>query len=214
MFDYQKDFVAYSLECGVLKFGEFLLKSGRISPYFFNTGLFNTGAKLAKLGEFYARALIQSGLKPDSLYGPAYKGIPLVCATSIAYAKLKGIDIAYAFNRKEAKDHGEGGELVGSSLAGKVLIVDDVITAGNSVRESVELILRMNAEPAGVLIALDRQEKVQSGLSAVQEVVECYKIPVTPIITLESIIGYIEANSAGQLEAVVKYRQRYGSQSQ
>jgi orotate phosphoribosyltransferase len=211
MSNYQKEFIAYSLGCGVLKFGEFLLKSGRTSPYFFNTGLFNTGRKLGKLGEFYAQALIQSPLKPDILYGPAYKGIPLAVATSIAYAKLTGCDIPYAFNRKEAKDHGEGGELVGSSLQGKVLIVDDVITAGTSVRESVELILRMGAVPTGVLVALDRQEKVQSGLSAVQEVVEYYKIPVIPIINLENIIGYIETNVAGQLEAVVKYRHHYGA---
>jgi orotate phosphoribosyltransferase len=135
----------------------------------------------------------------------------LVSATAIAYAKLAGSDIPYAFNRKEAKDHGEGGELVGASLVGKVMIVDDVITAGTSVRESVELILRAGAVPAGVLIALDRQEKVQSGLSAVQEVVECYKIPVIPIISLENIIGYIETNATGQLEAVVEYRQRYGA---
>jgi orotate phosphoribosyltransferase len=204
MLDYQKEFIDYSLGCGVLKFGEFLLKSGRTSPYFFNTGLFNTGTKLGRLGEFYAQALLQSGIKPDVLYGPAYKGIPLVSATAIAYAKLSGNDIPYAFNRKEAKDHGEGGE-------GKVMIVDDVITAGTSVRESVELILRAGAVPAGVLIALDRQEKVQSGLSAVQEVVECYKIPVVPIVSLENIIGYIETNAIGQLEAVAEYRRRYGA---
>ncbi len=207
---YQQEFIAYSLECGVLKFGEFLLKSGRTSPYFFNTGLFNTGVKLGRLGEFYAQALAQSGIKPDMLYGPAYKGIPLVSAASIAYAKLTGCDIPYAFNRKESKSHGEGGEIVGSDLIGKVLIIDDVITAGTSVRESVDVILRAGAVPAGVLVALDRQEKVKSGLSAVQEVVECYKIPVIPIITLENLIGYIETNAAGQLEAVAKYRQQYG----
>jgi orotate phosphoribosyltransferase len=139
MLDYQKQFIAYSLECDVLKFGDFLWKSGRSSPYFFNTGQFNTGIKLGKLGEFYARALMQSSLKPDILYGPAYKGIPLLSATSIAYAKLAGCDIPYAFNRKEAKDHGEGGELVSYGLTGKVLIIDNVITADTSVRESVEL---------------------------------------------------------------------------
>jgi orotate phosphoribosyltransferase len=210
MLNYQKEFIAFALECGVLKFGEFHLKSGRTSPYFFNSGLFNTGVKLGKLGEYYAQALIQSGIKPDMLYGPAYKGIPLVSAVSIAYANLIGGDIPYAFNRKEGKDHGEGGMLVGSGLIGKVLIVDDVITAGTSVRESVDIILQAGAEPAGVLIALDRQEKVESGLSAVQEVVECYKIPVIPIITLENLIGYIKTNAAGQLEEVLKYRQRYG----
>jgi orotate phosphoribosyltransferase len=210
MLNYQNEFITYSLECGVLKFGEFLLKSGRTSPYFFNTGLFNTGEKLGKLGEFYARALIQSGLKPEMLYGPAYKGIPLVCATSIAYAKLAGIDIPYVFNRKEAKDHGEGGELVGATLSGNVMIVDDVITAGTSVRESVELILRADALPGGVLIALDRQEKAQSGLSAVQEVTECFKIPVISIIALENIIDYIETHATGELEAIIGYRKRYG----
>jgi orotate phosphoribosyltransferase len=210
MLNYQKEFIAYSLECGVLRFGEFLLKSGRTSPYFFNTGLFNTGAKLGKLGEFYAQALIQSGLKPDMLYGPAYKGIPLVSAASIAYAKLAGVDIPYAFNRKEAKEHGEGGELVGATLSGKVMIVDDVITAGTSVRESVELILRTGATPGGVIVALDRQEKAKSGLSAVQEAIECFKIPVISIIALENIIDYIEAHATGQLEAITNYRQRYG----
>ncbi|MGZ4956948.1 MAG: orotate phosphoribosyltransferase, partial [Methylobacter sp.] len=145
MLDYQKDFISYALDCGVLKFGEFQLKSGRTSPYFFNTGLFNTGAQLGKLGQFYAQALIQSDINPDILYGPAYKGIPLVSATSIAYAGLTGEDIPFAFNRKEAKDHGEGGSLVGAPLQGKVLILDDVITAGTSVRESVDII--KNAHP-------------------------------------------------------------------
>ncbi len=211
MLDYQKEFIAYSLDCGVLKFGEFVLKSGRTSPYFFNTGLFDTGAKLGKLGLFYTQALIQSGMKPDILYGPAYKGIPLVSATSIAYAHMTGGDMPFAFNRKEAKDHGEGGDLVGSPLKNKVLIVDDVITAGTSVRESVDIIIKAGAIPVGVLIALDRQEKAQSGLSAVQEVVECFKIPVISIITLEHIIGYIGANATGErLDTVIKYRQLYG----
>ena len=210
MLKYQEEFIAYSLECDVLKFGEFLLKSGRSSPYFFNTGLFNTGAKLGKLGEFYAKALLESGIKPDILYGPAYKGIPLVSATSIAYSQITADDMPFAFNRKEAKDHGEGGELVGFPLSGKVLIVDDVITAGTSVRESVDIILRSGAEPAGVLIALDRQEKSQSGLSAVQEVTECLKIPVVSIINLKNIIAYIEANATDQLDAIMKYRQMYG----
>lgn len=210
MIDYKNEFIAHCLDWGVLKFGEFELKSGRISPYFFNTGLFNTGVKLGKLGEFYAKTLIQSGINPDVLYGPAYKGIPLVSATSIAYAKLSGQDIPYAFNRKEAKDHGEGGVIVGATLKGKVLIVDDVITAGTSVKESVDIILAADAIPAGVLIALDRQEKAQSGLSAVQEVMECYRIPVIPIINLEEIIGYIEANATTQLQAIINYRLKYG----
>lgn len=210
MLNYQKEFIAYALDCGVLKFGEFQLKSGRTSPYFFNTGLFNTGAKLGKLGAFYAQALIQSGVKPDILYGPAYKGIPLVSATAIAHSQITGGDIPFAFNRKEAKDHGEGGELVGSPLKGKVLIIDDVITAGTSVRESVDIILRAGAVPAGVLIALDRQEKAQSGLSAIQEVTECFRIPVISIITLENIIGYIEVHASSQLDAIVRYRRQYG----
>jgi orotate phosphoribosyltransferase len=210
MLKYQEEFIAYSLDCEVLKFGEFLLKSGRTSPYFFNTGLFNTGAKLGKLGEFYAQALIESGIKPDILFGPAYKGIPLVSTTSIAYSQITADDMPFAFNRKETKDHGEGGELVGFPLNGKVLIVDDVITAGTSVRESVDIILRTGAEPVGVLIALDRQEKAQSGLSAVQEVTECLKIPVVSIINLKNIIAYIEANAADQLDAIIKYRQMYG----
>jgi orotate phosphoribosyltransferase len=210
MLNFQKEFIAYALDCGVLKFGEFQLKSCRTSPYFFNTGLFNTGAKLSKLGAFYAQALIQSGMKPDILYGPAYKGIPLVSATVIAYSQITGGDIPFVFNRKESKDHGEGGELVGSPLKGRVLIIDDVITAGTSVRESVDIILRAGAVPAGVLIALDRQEKAQSGLSAIQEVTECFRIPVISIITLENIIGYIEVHASSQLDAIVQYRRQYG----
>jgi len=210
MLDYQKDFISYSLECGVLKFGEFKLKSGRISPYFFNTGLFNTGKKLGKLGTYYAQALIQSGKNFNILYGPAYKGIPLVSATSIAYANLTGDDIPFAFNRKEAKDHGEGGDIVGAPLKGDVMIVDDVITAGTSVRESVTVIERAGAVPAGVLIALDRQEKGLNGQSAIQEVTECYKIPVVAIITLGNIIDYIESYTTGQLEAITSYRDQYG----
>lgn len=210
MLDYQKDFIAYSLSCDVLKFGEFQLKSGRTSPYFFNTGLFNTGERLSRLGEFYAKALIQSGIKPDILYGPAYKGIPLVSASAIAYARLTASDIPFAFNRKETKDHGEGGEIVGSALKGNILIVDDVITAGTSVRESVDVILRAGAVPVGVLIALDRQEKAQSGLSAIQEVIKCFNIPVISIINLDNIIGYIQTSAVGQLDAIIKYRQMYG----
>ncbi|MEI6544471.1 MAG: orotate phosphoribosyltransferase [Methylococcales bacterium] len=211
MLDYQKEFIAYALECGVLKFGEFQLKSGRTSPYFFNTGLFNTGAQLGKLGQFYAQALIQSDLKVDILYGPAYKGIPLVSATSIAYAQITGNDIPFAFNRKEAKDHGEGGNLVGTPLQGNVIILDDVITAGTSVRESVEIINAANATPAGVLIALDRQEKGLNESSAIQEVKDRFNMPVIAIITLENIIDYLkaEANSY-QLNAIKAYQSLYG----
>lgn len=210
MFDYQREFIAYALECGVLKFGEFLLKSGRTSPYFFNTGLFNTGAKLAKLGGFYAQALRQSGIAPDMLYGPAYKGIPLVCATSMAYAQLFDSDMPFAFNRKESKDHGEGGALVGTPLAGRVVIVDDVITAGTSVRESVEVIKAVHARPAGVLIALDRQEQGQNGLSAIQEVSDSFGLPVVAIITLADIIAYLTPQASIQVEAIKAYQQLYG----
>lgn len=210
MLDYQKDFISYALDCGVLKFGEFQLKSGRISPYFFNTGLFNTGAQLGKLGHFYAQALLQSGLKPDILYGPAYKGIPLVSATSIAYAALTDSDIPFAFNRKEAKDHGEGGTLVGAPLQGRVLILDDVITAGTSVRESVEIIRQARAIPAGVLIALDRQEKGQNDISAIQEVSEQFNMAVISIITLDNIIEYLTANAGEQLDAIKEYQRLYG----
>ena len=211
MLDYQKEFIQYALDCGVLKFGEFQLKSGRISPYFFNTGLFNTGAELGKLGQFYARTLIESKLQIDVLYGPAYKGIPLVSATSIAYSQLKQ-DIPFAFNRKEAKNHGEGGNLVGAPLQGKVLILDDVITAGTSVRESVEIINAMNAEPAGVLIALDRQEKGENEMSAIQEVSERFKMPVISIISLTHIIEFLELekSSEKQLETIKLYRLKYG----
>ena len=211
MLDYQKNFISYALDCGVLKFGEFLLKSGRTSPYFFNTGLFNTGAQLGKLGHFYAQALLQSGIQPDILYGPAYKGIPLVSATSIAYAQITGGDIPFAFNRKEAKDHGEGGSLVGAPLKGKVIILDDVITAGTSVRESVEIINHAGATPAGVLIALDRQEKGLNECSAIQEVQDRYAMPVIAIITLANIIDYLKAEAADeQLAAIEAYQRLYG----
>jgi orotate phosphoribosyltransferase len=210
MLDYQKDFIAYALDCGVLKFGEFVLKSGRTSPYFFNTGLFNTGAQLAKLGQFYAQALLQSGINPDILYGPAYKGIPLVSATSIAYAQLTSKDIPFVFNRKEAKDHGEGGSLVGSPLQGRVLILDDVITAGTSVKESVDIIKSAGATPVGVLIALDRQEKGNSDVSAIQEVSALFQIPVVAIITLAEIIEYIKTHSSYSVDVILDYQRRYG----
>ncbi|AEG02784.1 orotate phosphoribosyltransferase [Methylomonas methanica] len=211
MLDYQKQFITYALDCGVLKFGEFHLKSGRISPYFFNTGLFNTGAQLDKLGQFYAQTLINAEVDIDILYGPAYKGIPLVSATSIAFSRLLR-DIPFAFNRKEAKDHGEGGVLVGAPLQGKVWILDDVITAGTSVRESVEIIRNAGATVAGVVIALDRQEKGQNQTSAVQEVSQQFGIPVLPIISLAEIIEFIEQNPSftEQLAIIRGYRQQYG----
>ncbi|MFW5442844.1 MAG: orotate phosphoribosyltransferase [Methylococcaceae bacterium] len=213
MLDYQKEFIQYALECGVLKFGEFQLKSGRMSPYFFNTGLFNTGAQLGKLGKFYAQALLQADIQIDMLYGPAYKGIPLVSTASIAYSQLKQ-DIPFAFNRKEAKDHGEGGIIVGTPLKGNVLILDDVITAGTSVRESVEIITNMQATAAGVLIALDRQEKGVDEKSAVQNVREQFNIPVISIISLPQIIEFLELNggSAKQLKIIKEYRLKYGIQ--
>lgn len=210
MLDYQKDFIAYALSSGVLKFGEFQLKSGRISPYFFNTGLFNTGKQLGKLGYFYAEALKQSGIQADVLYGPAYKGIPLVTTTAIAYAQLTGKDIPLAFNRKEAKDHGEGGTLVGAPLTGNVVILDDVITAGTSVRESVAIIEQLGAKPAGVIIALDRQEKGQNAWSAVQEVEQNYQMPVFPIINLTNIVDYLTEYAGEQLHEIIAYQQRYG----
>ncbi len=211
MLAYQQQFIEYALHCGVLKFGEFQLKSGRLSPYFFNTGLFNTGAQLDKLGQFYAQTIINAGIEVDVLYGPAYKGIPLVSTTSIAYSRLKG-DIPFAFNRKEAKDHGEGGVLVGAPLQGKVWILDDVITAGTSVRESVDIIGAAGATVAGVVIALDRQEKGQNALSAVQEVSEQSGIPVLSIISLNDIIEFIEHDErfADKLEVIRAYRQQYG----
>jgi orotate phosphoribosyltransferase len=208
---YQHDFIRYALDCGVLKFGEFELKSGRISPYFFNTGLFNTGAQLQKLGKFYAKALIESGISVDIFYGPAYKGIPLAVATAMAFAELTQSDMPFAFNRKEAKEHGEGGLLVGSPLNGRVLIIDDVITAGTSVRESVEIIRNANATPAGVLIALDRQEKGLGDISAIQEVTERFSLPVTAIISLSHIIDYLKtAGETEQLDAIEAYQIRYG----
>lgn len=212
MFEYQREFISYALECGVLKFGQFQLKSGRVSPYFFNTGLFNTGAKLDKLGQFYAQALINSGFEVDILYGPAYKGIPLVSATSIAYSRITNKDIPFAFNRKEAKDHGEGGALVGSALQGRVVILDDVITAGTSVRESVEIIRRAQATPAGVLIALDRQEKGVDNISATMEVEQRFYMPVKAIISLADIIEFLQAdpNKMNQLAAIQQYQQDYG----
>jgi len=211
MLDYQKEFISYALACGVLKFGEFQLKSGRTSPYFFNTGLFNTGAQLGKLGHFYAQALLQANIKVDILYGPAYKGIPLVSATSIAYAEITGDDIPFAFNRKEAKDHGEGGSLVGAPLIGNVIILDDVITAGTSVRESVEIINQAHATPAGVVIALDRQEKGLNDCSAIQEVEAQFAMPVIAIITLANIIEYLIADADDeQLKAIQAYQSLYG----
>jgi orotate phosphoribosyltransferase len=195
-----------------LRFGEFTLKSGRVSPYFFNAGLFNTGGAMLALGRFYASALVDSGVGYDMLFGPAYKGIPLVTVTATALADRHDIDRPLAFNRKEAKDHGEGGSIVGAPLRGRVLIVDDVITAGTAIRESEALIGAAGAEPAGVLIALDRQERGRGERSAVQEVEESMGVPVVSIIGLDDLIEHLgsESGFGSQLAAVAAYRDAYG----
>ncbi len=212
MQDYQQEFIAFARAKGVLRFGEFQLKSGRLSPYFFNSGAFNSGDSLARLGRYYAAALHHSGLEFDMLYGPAYKGIPLVCAVAIAYAQEYGRDLPYAFNRKETKDHGEGGSLVGAPLAGRVVIVDDVVSAGTSVRESVELISGAGAKSAGVAIALDRQERGKAKSSAIMELQQAFGLEVVPIITLAQIIESVagESQDASLLKHIKDYQQRYG----
>lgn len=212
MKDYQQEFIQFAIESQVLRFGSFQLKSGRTSPYFFNAGLFNRGAMLARLGRFYAQAIIDSGLDYDVLFGPAYKGIPLAATTAVALSDHHGRDLPYAFNRKEAKDHGEGGNIVGHPLQGRILIIDDVITAGTAIRESMDLIAAQGATPAGVVIALDRQEKGQGERSAIQEVEAEYGIPVLSIIKLEQLIDYLgKAEEHRQtLETVETYRRQYG----
>ena len=205
-------FIDLCLELGVLRFGEFTLKSGRVSPYFFNAGLFSTGRAIAGLGRHYADALVASGLQYDMLFGPAYKGIPLVTTTAAALAQHHGVDRPFAFNRKEAKDHGEGGTIVGAKLAGRVLIVDDVITAGTAIRESVEIICRAGASPAGVLIALDREERGQGERSAVQEVEQGLGLPVIAVLRLRDLLAHLErSGEAATLGAVRAYRERYGT---
>ena len=208
---FRQDFLRFALECDVLRFGEFKTKSGRLSPYFFNSGLFNTGESLAKLGRYYAEAALASGVSFNMTFGPAYKGIPLVSALAIGLAE-KGHNLPYSFNRKEPKDHGEGGLIVGAPLAGRVLIVDDVITAGTSVRESVQIIREHGAEPAGVLIMLDRMERGTGTLSAVQEVTAQFGIPVIAIAALPDVLALVSANNAltefrGKIEV---YRGKYG----
>lgn len=209
----QSDFIEFILQAGVLKLGNFTLKSGRHSPYFFNAGGFNRGAQLAKLAEAYAATIAQSNLAFDVLFGPAYKGIPLAATTSVALATQHQIDTPYAFNRKEAKTHGEGGSIVGHPLQGKVLIIDDVITAGTAIREAMDIIQAQGAEPAGVVIALDRMEKGQGSLSAIQEVEQQYGIPVYSIINLNNIIQALEKHTDinnTTLQAMCNYRARYG----
>ena len=206
-----REFIAFACELGVLRFGEFKTKAGRMSPYFFNAGLFSDGASLSRLSDFYARRILAAGVEFDVLFGPAYKGIPLAAGAAMALAGL-GRNAPYAYNRKEAKDHGEGGTLVGAPLEGRVLIIDDVISAGTSVRESVELIRNAGATPVAVLIALDRQERGQGELSAVQEVERNYGIPVISIANLTDLIDYLSGQPEleSKLAAVRAYRARYG----
>ncbi|EGQ7996979.1 orotate phosphoribosyltransferase [Vibrio vulnificus] len=209
---YQREFIEFALEKQVLKFGEFTLKSGRKSPYFFNAGLFNTGRDLARLGRFYAAALADSGIEFDVLFGPAYKGIPIATTTAVALADLHDIDTPYCFNRKEAKDHGEGGNLVGSALEGRIMLVDDVITAGTAIRESMEIIQANGADLAGVLVAIDRQEKGKGELSAIQEVERDFACAVISIVSLSDLITFLEekGDAAEHLDAVKAYRTQYG----
>jgi orotate phosphoribosyltransferase len=209
---YQRDFIALCLELGVLKFGSFKLKSGRQSPYFFNAGLFSSGAAIAAVGRAYAAALSGSEVSFDMLFGPAYKGIPLVTVTAAALAETQNRSLAFAFNRKEAKDHGEGGQIVGGPLRGRVLIVDDVITAGTAIRESIDIIKSAGAIPAGVLLALDRQERGgDSGQSAVEEVREEFRIPVIAVIGLTELMQYMEGlGRQAELARMQAYRERYG----
>ncbi|NOH29000.1 orotate phosphoribosyltransferase [Vibrio mediterranei] len=209
---YQREFIEFALEKEVLKFGEFTLKSGRKSPYFFNAGLFNTGRDLARLGRFYAAALADSGIDYDVLFGPAYKGIPIATTTAVALADHHDVDTPYCFNRKEAKDHGEGGNLVGSPLEGRIMLVDDVITAGTAIRESMEIIKANGADLAGVLVAIDRQEKGKGELSAIQEVERDFGCAVISIVSLTDLVTFLEekGDNAEHLEAVKAYRTEYG----
>jgi orotate phosphoribosyltransferase len=215
MYDYQREFIEFAISRNVLRFGEFTLKSGRLSPYFFNAGLFNSSRALAQLGASYASALEQSGMAYDILFGPAYKGIPLVSATAVCLAMQYNKDVPYAFNRKEAKTHGEGGSLVGAPLQGRVIIVDDVITAGTAVREVIRLIEQAGATLAGVLVALDRQERGQGAQSAIQELEEQYQIPVMSIINLDQILDYLSDHPSLSEHAphIAAYRARYGIQA-
>ena len=212
MESYQKDFIEFSIECGVLRFGEFTLKSGRKSPYFFNTGLFNTGAKLKALGEYYAAAIVANDIQFDGLFGPAYKGIPLGAVISVALAQEHQIDVPVSFNRKEAKDHGEGGTILGAPLSGRILIVDDVISAGTSVNESVDIIRSCGAQAAAVMISLNRQERGQGATTAIAEVEQNHGITVSSIVTLFNILEFLE-NDGGflhEIAAIREYHHEFG----
>lgn len=209
---YQRDFIRFAIDRGVLRFGEFTLKSGRTSPYFFNAGLFNSGSALAQLGKFYAAAVVESGISFDVLFGPAYKGIPLAAATAVALADHYNLDLPWCFNRKEAKAHGEGGSLVGAPLTGNVLIIDDVITAGTAIREVMQIIQAQGANAAGVLIALNRQERGNGELSAIQEVERDFGIPVVSIVSLNQVLEFLadDPQLKQHLPAVEAYRAQYG----
>jgi len=212
MQDYQRAFIELALQADVLRFGEFTLKSGRVSPYFFNAGLFNTGRALAKLGQYYANTIVDSGIEFDTLFGPAYKGIPLASTCAIALSEQHDRNVPYCFNRKEAKTHGEGGNLIGASLQGRVLIIDDVITAGTAIRESMDIIEQAGANAAGVVIALNRMERGQGELSAIQEIEANYGIPVISIVSLTDLIEFISQSDQYQayLSAIQAYRKQYG----
>lgn len=212
MQDYKQDFLKFAIDIGVLRFGEFTLKSGRISPYFFNSGLFNTGASLARLGRYYAEAIMAADIEFDMIFGPAYKGIPLAASAAIALSDKHQRDIPYAFNRKEAKAHGEGGSIVGSPLHGKVLVIDDVITAGTAIRESVTILESAGAELAGVVISLDRQEKGTGDISAIQEIEQQNNITVANIVNLSDLEAYLTPlpTYTQALSTIRQYRQQYG----
>jgi len=209
---FQKEFLQFAIDLEVLRFGEFVLKSGRKSPYFFNCGEINTGTHIAKLGHFYTKAIKQAGIEFDMIYGPAYKGIPLAVSTSMAFGQMHRRDIPFAFNRKEIKDHGEGGNIVGAALSGRVLIIDDVISAGTSVRESVEIIKAAGATPVAVAISLDRQEVGEAQITAAQEVTEKFEIPVVSIAGLNELVEYLEwkRTYGDELEKINAYKTEYG----
>ena len=213
MKDYQREFIKFAIERDVLRFGEFTLKSGRLSPYYFNFGLFNTGSALARLGQYFAQALVESGIKCDVILGPAYKGIPLATSMAVALSESHGIDMPYAFNRKEAKAHGEGGSLVGAALKGRVVIVDDVITAGTAIREVMTIIAAHNAIPVATFIAIDRMEKGQGELSAIQEVERDFAMQVVSIISFDHVLEYLQETGyeQPQIDAMVQYRKDFGA---